>query len=140
METTLEEIGERLEAQGLGVLGETIFAGDEPASPAELIAVLATSGLSSVRAMQNPDAVKRPSFQIVGRSVTLVGARTLADGARAALNDFAGTLSGGGQSARYLDIQALNPEAFPLKRKTTTGGPTLHRWACNFQAHKEPST
>lgn len=133
--TWLDEIGTRLQDQGIGSVGTDVFLGYTPSSPDALVAVLPTAGLESVRAMGVDDLVLRPSFQAMARAKKSGDAETKIASVRAALHGFAGTLAGGGGSARYLEVKALQSEGFPLPQDEGK----RFRWVCNFQVHKEPS-
>ncbi len=135
---TLEEIGTRLQDQDIGTVNTDIFLASEPDTPDALVAVLPTAGLESIRTMGVPDSVLRPSFQVLARVSRIEGAGAARDkiqAVRAALHGFSGSLSGGGKSAQYHDIKALQSEGVPIRSDASL----RHRWVCNFQAHKGPS-
>lgn len=132
---TLEEIGTRLQDQALGTVGSTIFLAQIPDSPDDVLGVLPTGGLESIRTMGVNDLVLRPSFQVMARAKTSKAARDKIHSARAALHGFTGTLTGGAETARYLEIKALQSEGVPL----AVDDQSRHRWVCNFQVHKDPS-
>lgn len=132
---TLEEIGTRLQGQGIGTVGTNIFLGRVPDAPDDVVGVLPTGGLEAIRTMGAPNLALRPSFQILARSKTVQAARDKVQASRTALHGFSGILTGGAQSASYLEIKALQSEGFPIAPDANG----RHRWVCNFQAHKEPS-
>jgi len=85
----LDAVIARLEAQGCGVAGVSLFAGsdvDLPSGSPALLSVAETGGRAAIGTHQNPSALRQPGFQIAARADRYEDAAALADQAYAALN------------------------------------------------------
>lgn len=78
----------RLEAQGLGTAGTTIFAGSDVDLPSEgsaLLTLVETGGRAAVGTHADPIAIRQPSLQLTARADLYQDAVTLLDQAIDAL-------------------------------------------------------
>lgn len=103
----LDELGARLVAQGVGVIGTNIFYGSTaiiPTGPGPYLTLNETGGIAPVR-VQNKvtPTILRPTVQIIVRATTYQAARTMVQNAYNALDGvFNSTLS----SIYYLSMMA----------------------------------
>ena len=77
----LEEIGNFLQGQGIGIQGTDIFLGDVPQNaPDAAVAIIETSGLAPIYIHGiNGPGWNQPSFQIFTRALTYATARSKAE-------------------------------------------------------------
>lgn len=88
MSTTLDAMVERLEDQGVGTGGETIFAGsdiDLPSAGSPALLTLAESGGFPPMRIHNSSSIRYPSIQITARGSDYQEVSTLLDEAYEAL-------------------------------------------------------
>lgn len=79
----------RLEGQGLGVAGTTIFAGsdvDLPPGPTAFLTLVETGGRAPIGTHQEPIAIQQPTIQVTARADLYPAAAALADQVIAALS------------------------------------------------------
>jgi len=103
----LEDISLRLDDQGRGTRGSTIFIGRSPDDPANVVVIWEMMGQEPYNAMGPSGTtpyVKRPRFQVMVRNSSYAAAQTLADQVYSDLHWFKGTIG----STDYMLIRALN--------------------------------
>lgn len=132
--TLLDEIAVFLVAQGVGVLGSTLFKGLMPDSPHACVAIYEYGGRPAITGFSKPGIQHEyPGLQVVSRGVAFdyAGPRAKIELAYRALSTVqAQTLSG----AKYLMLRAQQ-SPFVLERD----GSNRVKFAVNFIAEKELS-
>lgn len=132
----LDELGARLVAQGVGVLGTTIFSGSAailPVGNGPYLVLVETGGSGPART-QNDTATQRPTAQISARASTMAAARTKLKAAYDALGGANGLWNISLSGTMYLSITAR-------QEPTDIGldGAGRAMVAFNVDAEKQPS-
>lgn len=133
----LEELGDYLSTNGVGVQGTSLFLGYMPEEQGSVVqvALYETGGMGAAHGMApSPGLAKaeRPRVQVVVRSTSYSAARLKADAVWKLLDGLGDvTLNG----TRYLGVYAVQSPF--LMGRDTQGRPLV---ACNFDVTKSLST
>jgi hypothetical protein len=130
-----EEVGQYLQAQGLGILGRTLFLFDFPQNPDQIIWVKAYTGSSPLTAHDTNDGIgtERPRFQVAVRAARKIEAETLATQVYKKLALVRNQVISG---VFYQRIMVLAPPSDVLTDVDISNRPILR---FNCEAWKEPS-
>ena len=132
MADMLDELGDYLEAQGVGTLAEDLFIGAYPDKPDSMVAVMEYQGDAPSLTHSAPGvSYERRRIQIMARGLTRGAAMVLATGADVALQAVRNMDLGG---TRYLGIYPLQ-SPFPLGRDANE----RYKVVCNYRVEKAPS-
>ncbi len=103
----LDDLGFYLQAQGVGTVDQTIFLGQVPETPDDVIVLLEYGGAPPMHTHDNPQrAIEYPRVQVTARSKSYQTARQNCEAALSALDRIVNTSINGTRYLRCLAQQA----------------------------------
>lgn len=121
-------IARKMVAANLGVIGETIFLDEMPASAN--YGIMIKSPLAGIRVDQNLPGYYKPDLQLIVRHRDAVEGGVIADRLLQALTVNAPELHIEDSGTR-IQINLFVPKTLPIRYPRLTGD--LIEWSCNFQ-------